>query len=355
MVSIIRRSRELIPKAGGLGSHRSTVNSNTGVDQNCAQSNPSRSSSSLFLHLKGLAASRSHFKSKTSTVGKTTTVKDNEQSSKSSNSIIVNAGGFGSSFAGSKSSSNESLSYVADSFDWVEGDVSSKKLIQKSGSLGTKSTLLHASLFEKNGLSFLICQFPCEDLVDAYAEQLHAYGVEHIVRVCERTSVGDRVAKKGFSVHDLEFDDGEVPSSDIIDNWLDVVESVFLDSKEEGSNREKKTIAIHCPKLGRPLLLVVLALAQVGLSPWDAIAYIRAKSRGAINQRQRAFVTAFQPRIRSSKDKPSRSRFNVAIRNTKTSRPFPVLSTIKSSRPFRWSPKSTPKTSPNTSAVLTGA
>lgn len=95
-----------------------------------------------------------------------------------------------------------------------------------------------------------------------------------------------------------------------MDRWLALVDQVFkhngldvsgatgLELKVAGV--EKPTIACHCVAgLGRAPVMVAIALMEQGQNPFDAIAFIRKKRRGAINSRQLKFIEAYQPRSKA--------------------------------------------------------
>lgn len=87
----------------------------------------------------------------------------------------------------------------------------------------------------------------------------------------------------------------------------------------------KKTVAIHCAAgLGRAPVLVALALVELGLQPTEAVGWLRALRRGAINGVQLAFLHNYIPRPPPSPPKSQRPRS-----------PFNFMSSLRSTRAFR--------------------
>ena len=69
------------------------------------------------------------------------------------------------------------------------------------------------------------------------------------------------------------FDDGTLPSDDIINKFLEIVNKTFF-NKENAS--KKSAIAVHCRAgLGRAPTLVVIALIEKGMSNMDAINVVK--------------------------------------------------------------------------------
>jgi len=103
---------------------------------------------------------------------------------------------------------------------------------------------------------------------------------------------------------ELPFPDGDPPPSEVVNDWLDLVETTFSEPAASSkslsaaeANKEKRTIAVHCVAgLGRAPVLVSIALIERGMEPYDAIEFVRNKRRGAINARQLAYLEGYRRR-----------------------------------------------------------
>lgn len=88
----------------------------------------------------------------------------------------------------------------------------------------------------------------------------------------------------------MPFADGYPPPPEVLSEWLDACDTEF-------NKPEPGTLAVHCVAgLGRAPVLVAVALVEYGMEPLDAIAFIRKKRRGAINNRQLKFLEKYQRR-----------------------------------------------------------
>lgn len=128
-------------------------------------------------------------------------------------------------------------------------------------------------------------------------------------------------------MHALSFEDGDAPPGYIIAEWLSLVNTRFYPKtrQQKGKFSEatamddvaldgvksapggagKPAIAVHCVAgLGRAPVLVAVALIEHGMSPLDAVAYIREKRRGAINSRQLKFLESYKRGHSFSSTKP---------------------------------------------------
>lgn len=92
----------------------------------------------------------------------------------------------------------------------------------------------------------------------------------------------------------MVFTDGSAPPEDILDEWLELVNSHFF----EGGKIKKdlmEPIAVHCLSgLGRAPVLIAIALIEAGLDPSHAIDLIRRNRQGALNQKQINFLMRYK-------------------------------------------------------------
>lgn len=221
----------------------------------------------------------------------------------------------------------------------------------------------YPTFFEHGPLRILVSASPTESTLSSYIRTLTTHNVVHVVRVCEPFYDESSLTEKGFVHHHWHFDDGENPPDRIVQSWLDLLDTLFnlrkytsdkqlkasgfslddddasayvsdittspassTDSADNQSAR-KETVAIHCAAgLGRAPVLVALALVEAGLDPVEAVGWLRALRRGAINGSQLAFLHQYQPRppLQSSPKTSPKSRsklsFFSAFRNSKNIR-----------------------------------
>ncbi|KAF7645118.1 hypothetical protein LDENG_00209910 [Lucifuga dentata] len=88
-------------------------------------------------------------------------------------------------------------------------------------------------------MRFLITHNPTNATLNKFIEELKKYGVTTVVRVCEATYDATLVVKEGIQVLDWPFDDGAPPSSQIVDDWLNLLKLKFRE--EPGC-----CVAVHC-------------------------------------------------------------------------------------------------------------
>ncbi|KAG5457470.1 MAG: protein-tyrosine phosphatase-like protein [Olpidium bornovanus] len=98
-------------------------------------------------------------------------------------------------------------------------------------------------------------------------------------------------------IKDWSFSDGEPPPSDIVDNWLDLIERRF---GRDPSAQPDSALCVHCVAgLGRAPVLVAIALIEHGMAPVDALVYVRERRRGAINNKQLKYIEGYKRRTKS--------------------------------------------------------
>lgn len=185
------------------------------------------------------------------------------------------------------------------------------------------------TLVEHGPLRLLVSATPSPSSLEAYADTLVCHNVKHVVRVCEPTYDAEDLRRLGFNVHEWPFPDGESPPQSVLDKWFALLDTVFNtsaykhrpdpDSDAASSDSDfsplgspdqsGETIAVHCVAgLGRAPVLAALALVDIGLAPYEAVGWMRALRRGAINARQLAFVEEFAVRPPPMPVKPSHKK-----------------------------------------------
>eukprot|EP01135_Chromosphaera_perkinsii_P001414 Nk52_evm15s167 gene=Nk52_evmTU15s167 len=160
--------------------------------------------------------------------------------------------------------------------------------------------IVKACLIEFKGMKFLIADSPKDNDISSYAGVFKRYNVSNIVRACEAEYSSEKMkeasAKLGnpVSFYDLYFQDGSVPDKQLIEEWLDLIDSVFPPNKENGSG---KAVCVHCTAgLGRAPLLVAIAFLERGMDVFDCLDYIRTHRNGSINNTQLQFLLNYKPR-----------------------------------------------------------
>ncbi|XP_021415678.1 protein tyrosine phosphatase type IVA 3 isoform X1 [Oncorhynchus mykiss] len=141
-------------------------------------------------------------------------------------------------------------------------------------------------------MRLLITHNPTNSTLNSFIEDLKKYGATTVVRVCEITYDKAPLEKDGITVVDWQFDDGAPPPSKVVEDWLSLLRSRFLE--DPGC-----CVAVHCVAgLGRAPVLVALALIESGMKYEDAIQFIRQKRRGAINSKQLTYLEKYRPKQR---------------------------------------------------------
>lgn len=161
-------------------------------------------------------------------------------------------------------------------------------------STGTKPTLL-----ELGKMRFLIMDAPRQSNLHVYIKEMRKHSVTDIVRVCEPTYQDAALQTAGISLHDMEYADGHSPPSEVIDQWLQLVDKIFFSSTAEPSSG-KVCIAVHCVAgLGRAPVMVALAFVEfANMDPVDAVTLIRRHRRGAINEKQLSYLGEYRRHYR---------------------------------------------------------
>lgn len=152
------------------------------------------------------------------------------------------------------------------------------------------------SVFTHEHVNFMIMDAPTNNNIHLYIKEFQKHNVKHLVRVCEPTYSSRHLEEAGIVLHSWPFDDGSGPPSDVVKNWLALVEEIA--TEEPGS-----TIGVHCVAgLGRAPVLVAIWLIENGMDALTAVEKIRAKRPGAINSKQIDYLEKYKPH-RGERDK----------------------------------------------------
>lgn len=180
----------------------------------------------------------------------------------------------------------------------------------------------HFTIIEHGPVRIIVSGTPNAASLPAYAAKLARHNVKNVVRFCEPSYSADHLRQFGLNVYDWPFEDGDAPPEHIITKWLALLERVFHISQyaklagsdssalsDDGSDFDfsatlkrttkapRETIAIHCAAgLGRAPVIAALALVELGIDSFEAVGWIRALRRGAINASQMAFVESYANR-----------------------------------------------------------
>lgn len=139
-------------------------------------------------------------------------------------------------------------------------------------------------------LNFIIASYPnnINDLIST----IQRYKITDIVKACEKTYDTTEV-EKFCTLHELVFDDGRVPSHELILSWINILAKSFYSTDSENG------ILIHCVAgIGRaPSLAAIALIVCENVEPLDCIDLIRKRIRYAFNTVQLHFLTNTNWRI----------------------------------------------------------
>ncbi|XP_075247575.1 putative protein tyrosine phosphatase type IVA A [Convolutriloba macropyga] len=215
------------------------------------------------------------------------------------------------------------------------------------GGTNLKCLLPQSAEIKNDQFKFLILMMPTDTSVPFFIQELNKHDCKCVVRVCESKYSLEPFKQANIQVVDLPYQDGSAPSADVINEWIE-----FLQTKRTELEREKREkgnstpalgennrvnnsqsspassggrgsasggtttgvgggghsdkqqqkpvcVAIHCVAgLGRAPVLVAVALMECGMKSLEVVEQIRAKRRGAINQTQLDFLTNYKSKKR---------------------------------------------------------
>lgn len=129
---------------------------------------------------------------------------------------------------------------------------------------------------------------PIEDNYQKYLDFFKKINVKHFFIATEYDKKLDFFEQNGITMHKIEWEDGNYPSQDIINTFLDV----FWSDKRS----QNEYIAVACKRgYGRAPTLAAISLIERGMKPVNALQYLRGKNPRFITERQRTFLLSYEP------------------------------------------------------------
>jgi len=142
---------------------------------------------------------------------------------------------------------------------------------------------------EFRNMRFLITEQPKDVTMGNYIKLLMDHKVSHLVSATDQSYRTDDLSKT-VELSKLSIPDGSVPSKDIVEKWLSIINTEFMMDPNT-------CVGVHCVTgLGRAPVLVATALIELGMKYEDAVELIRKKRRGAINSKQLEFLAQYKRR-----------------------------------------------------------
>jgi protein tyrosine phosphatase type IVA len=108
--------------------------------------------------------------------------------------------------------------------------------------IGTKPTLIANPA--KFPMQFLIMDAPRQANLHLYIKECRKHHVTDLVRVCEKTYSTAELQAAGISVYEMEYPDGHSPPQEVIDDWLELVDSRFYDKSVVPRGLKKGAVAV---------------------------------------------------------------------------------------------------------------
>ena len=135
-------------------------------------------------------------------------------------------------------------------------------------------------------IKIFISKSPSENDMNKTIDFLNNNNIKSVVRLCE--PIYDMFKLKDINFYELPFEDGSIPSDEIIKQWVDII------------NNTNDNILVHCMAgQGRAPMMAAIAMLDMGVNRYEAIKTIRDIIPTCINTRQLQFI------IRYKSKKPS--------------------------------------------------
>jgi len=151
-------------------------------------------------------------------------------------------------------------------------------------------------------LKFVILEQPKPGQDQHILQELNKHNVTHCTRVCAEFEYDytSKFHEQGIECHALPFDDGSHPPASVIQEWSQLCDTVIATnskctSKVDDVGTGRTAIAIHCVAgLGRAPVMVALMYIECGMSSIDAVALLKDRRRGSLNNKQINFLRNYK-------------------------------------------------------------
>eukprot|EP00743_Colponemidia_sp_Colp-15_P007036 GILK01007592.1.p1 GENE.GILK01007592.1~~GILK01007592.1.p1 ORF type:complete len:169 (+),score=16.84 GILK01007592.1:70-576(+) len=145
------------------------------------------------------------------------------------------------------------------------------------------------TLIQHENLRFVLMDAPDNSNAHLYVHELQKQKISTLVRSCDPSYSDEPFLQAGIAIHEIIFEDGGVPSKDLVDKWMQIVRTTFTPEKKGHG------IAVHCVAgMGRTPVLIALALIENGMDPFDAIELIRKERKGALSTIQVNYLEKYR-------------------------------------------------------------
>ena len=160
--------------------------------------------------------------------------------------------------------------------------------------------------FETPLINFIISPSPDardKSSMELFKKEINKHNCLAIVRVCSDLlyTQNDMFACK---IHELKIEDGSFPDSQIIEKFIDIINSIIIVNNKETENYTKPCICIHC-RAGLGRSPVFLAIALMNFTEYDdysdIVKLIRDKIKGSINLNQLIGLSKYKPKEKQKK------------------------------------------------------
>jgi len=130
---------------------------------------------------------------------------------------------------------------------------------------------------------------PTDTNLSHYVRALEQLQVTNVVRLCEPAYATLPLTRRGIAVHDMAFQNGQVPPSATIARWYALLH-LCEQSSEHG---QVIGVAVHgLAGIGRGPLMICLGLMLAGATAEEAIDQVRTQRPAALNTLQTSFLHA---------------------------------------------------------------